>query len=160
MAAGSRANLTVQTIVDKERSPLQFQMVQIDAANLATWLGQWGTFKTATDAIMAGVLRHEKIAIYDTPLSGALPASNFARRELKLLISYQGVSTGRRWTFELPCPDLAALTLETGDANYVNLADGGVMAAWVTALVAILRAPDDDTEVCTILSARVVGRNI
>lgn len=160
MAAGSRANLTVQTIVDNERSPIQFQMIQIDAANLATWLTDWGTFKTATDAICAGVLRHEKIAIYDTPLSAALPTDNFARRELKLLISYQGDTTGRRFTMEFPCPQLDVLDYETGDANYVNLSDGAEMAAWVSAFETIARAPDDDTETVTVLSARVVGRNI
>lgn len=135
-------------------------MVQIDAANLGTWLTQWGTFKSATDAICAGTLRHEKISIYDTFLSAVIPTDNFARRELKLLISYQGDSTGRRWTMEFPCPQLDVLTMETGDANYVNLADAGVMAAWVSAFVDIARAPDDDTETVTVLSARVVGRNI
>jgi hypothetical protein len=106
------------------------------------------------------VQRQEKVLIYDTFISGLLPVSNFARRELKLLLRYQGDVTGDIFTLEIPTPDLAALTMETGDANFVNLADAGVMAQFVTDFVALARSPVDDTETVTILSAQVVGRNL
>lgn len=156
----SRINLTVQSIVQKERSPVAFNTYQIDAANLATWLTGWGAFKTALDAIILGVLAKEVVALYDTDLSGAMPTSPFARRETKLLLRYSGNVTGDVFRIEIPTPDLAALTYSSGDENFINLADGGVMAQFVTDFESIARSPDDDSETVTVISAQVVGRNI
>jgi len=160
MPQGSTATIRVQSIVKKEKSPFNMSCVQINAGNLAAWLTEWGTFKTATDAIISGVMEHETVRVYDTALSGAMPVSQYARRELKMLVSYIGDTSGLEFRAELPTPDLSALTLETGDANYVVLADAGVMAAWVTAFEAIARSPQDETENVTVLTARIVGRNL
>lgn len=162
MPAGSKATLQIRDfgvdLESTELSPLNVPSYQIDAANLATWLTGWGDLKTAVDAIILGVQAHEHIAIYHTLISAAIPVSPFAQRELKLLITYVGNDTGKLLQYELPTPDLAALTLGANDS--VVLADGGVMAAYVTAEEAIRRMPEDDTEEITIQGARVVGRNI
>lgn len=141
-----------------ELSGVAIPSYQIDAANLATWLTGFGAFKTALDAITLGVLAAEKVTIYDTVLSGAVPTSPYAQRELKLLVRYVGDTTARKRSFEVPCPDLEALTLTGKDQ--VTLADGGVMAAFVTAFEAIARMADDDAETVTVTGAEVVGRNI
>lgn len=161
MAVGSSAHLQVRdygpSAADAEISQLNVPSYQIDAANLATWLTGWGDFKTATDAIILGVLAKETVTIYDTILSGAVPASPFAQRELKMLVTYQGDTTLKKFRVEVPTPDLAALTLAADDS--VVLADAGVMAAWVTAFEAIARNPEDDAETVTVIGARIVGRN-
>jgi len=154
------ATLKVQSIVAKETSPLNLSTYTIDAASLAGWLTAWGNFKTATDAICSGVLAKETVRIYETELSAALPVSQWARRELKMLVTYVGDTSGKKFHIEMPCPDLDALTLETGDANFVNIADAGVMAAWVVEFENLARSPEDETETVTILSAQIVGRNI
>ena len=156
----SNSVVTIQSIVEKERSHFGVAHEVLTAGNLVAWKATWDTFITALDAIIIGVIRNETVKVYDTQLSGALPASNFARRESKLLIRYIGDTTGKKFTLEVPTPDFAALTAETGDANFINLADGGVMAAWVTAAEVIMRSPDDATETVTIDSAQAVGRNI
>jgi len=156
----SSVTLTIQSIVAKETSPVNFTTYQITAGNLAAWDAEWATYKAALDAILIGVIRDEDVRVYDALLDAALPASNLARRELKLLLRYEGDTSGDKYTSEIPCPDLAALTMETGDANFVSLSDAGVMAAFVTAAEASMRAPKDDTETITIQSAQVVGRNI
>lgn len=162
MPAGSNAYLSVRDYAaepaNAELSGVAIPSYQIDAANLATWLTGWGSLKTALDAIILGVQASEKVTIYDTVLSSAVPTSPFAQRELKILVRYQGDTTGRKRSFEIPTPDLAALTL-TGKDNVV-LADGGVMAAFVTAWEDVARMPDDDTETVTITGAEVVGRNV
>lgn len=152
--------LKVQSIVKNESSPINVPTYTIDAASLAGWLTAFGTFKTATDAIISGVLSKETVRIYETELSSALPVSQWARRELKMLVTYVGDTSGDTFRIEVPTPDLDALTLETGDANYVNILDAGVMASWVTAFEAIARSPNDETETVTVETARIVGRNI
>lgn len=162
MASGSVATLQVRdyatTLKGTELSPVRLASYQIDAANLATWLTGWGTWKTALDAIILGVQQSENVVIYDTVLSNAIPVSPFAQREIKMLVSYVGNDTDRVRQFEVPCPDLAALTFSDGDN--INIADGGVMAAFVAADEAVRRMPDDDAEEITITGAEIVGRNI
>jgi len=162
MPAGSNAYLSVRDYASEaanaELSGVQVPSYQIDAANLATWLTGWGAFKTALDAIILGVQADEKITIYNTTLSAAVPVSPFAQRELKILLRYQGDTTGRKRSVEIPTPDLAALTLVGKDQ--VLLADGGVMAAFVTAFEAIARMPDNAAETVTVTGAEIVGRNL
>lgn len=160
MPTPSNGTLNIQSRVVKERSPLRVSTYQIDAANLVAWKALWDTFVTATIAICAGTVRDEGVYVYDQILDAAIPTDNFARRELKMLIRYVGDTTGSVHKMEFPCPDLDVLTMESGDANYVNIADAGVMAAWVAAFEAFARSPDDDTESVTIQSAQVKGRNI
>ena len=98
--------------------------------------------------------------IYDTFVSGLMPTDEFARRENKLLIRYSGDTTGSKHRVELPAPDMSVLTSETGDANFIVLADAGVMAAFVTAWEQIARSPLDGDEAVTINSIQYVGRNL
>lgn len=161
MAVGSNGKITV-TDYTSEKSVHKVPSYQIDAANLATWLTGWGDYKTALDAIILGVQQKETVAIYDTILSNAIPTSPFAQREVKLLIRYRGDTNGQLYTLTIPTPDLANLTFAAGaqgNSDYIELADGGIMAAWVTAFEAIARSPEDDTETVTVESAQVVGRN-
>lgn len=141
----------------EELSPHRFYHGPLTVGTLAGFLTEFGDYKTALDAIVLGTLAKEKIVLDDTILSAAIPANNFAQRELKLLIRYTGDTSGKVYTLEIPTPDLSALEL-VGD--FVNIADAGVMAAWVTEFEGIARTPDDDTETVTVVSAQVVGRNI
>ncbi len=160
MAVGSSANLKLQTNTLAETSTFQIPSYQIDAANLATWLTGWGTLKTALAAITDCELAHEKVLIYDAVLSAVIPSSGYAMRETKLLLRFQGDTGGKMFTREIAGPDLANLTRETGDANFIVLADAGIMAAFVTAFEAIARNPEDDSETVTVISAQRVGRDL
>jgi len=160
MASPSNATMTFQMLPINEKSPFKIYTNEIDAADLAAWLTDWGALKTATVAITLGVLAHERVVIYDTPLTAGLPASNFARRENKLLIRYIGDTLGEKYSVELPAPDNVALTFESGDANFVVLADAGVMATFVGAFETLARSPRDGDETVTIQSIQYVGRNL
>lgn len=155
----SSSVLTIQSKVQKETSHFGIPHGVIDVASLPAFLTNWGNFKTALDGIVIGVIKHEVIKIYDEELDSSLPG-NLARRELKMLVSYSGDVTGDEFQMEIACPDLGALTFETGDANYITLADAGVMAAFVTAFEALVTSPNDDTEACSLLNVQIKGRNI
>ncbi len=156
----SNTTVTIQSIVEKERSHFQISTQVLTSGNIDAYETAFGLFTTALDAIILGVIRQEVIKFKDQRVSSLLPASNLARRELKLLVRYIGATSGDKFTLEIACPDLASLTMETGDANFVNILDAGVMAAFVTEAEVIMRSPNDAGEVITIDSVQVVGRNI
>lgn len=132
----------------------------ITVTSLPGFLTDFGALKTATENLVLGELASEVLVMDNTVLSNALPASNFAQREIKLLIRYRGNTNGKNYQLEIPTPDLAALTFTAGSGDFVDITAGTVMPAWVTAFETIARAPDDDTENVTVDSAQVVGRNI
>ena len=143
----------------QEKSSHRIYHGALTATSIAGFLIDWGNYKTALDDIVAGTLHKEQLVMDNTVLSNVPPADPSVQRENKLLITYQGNTSLKKFQLEIPCPDFAALTRDSvGDG--VVLADGGVMAAWVTAFETIARTPDDDTETVTVLSARYVGRNI
>lgn len=162
MAVGSSGTLTILDYTS-EKSSHRVPSYQIDAANLATWLTGWGDYKTALAAIILGTQQKESVLIYDTVLSNTPPASPFAQRETKLLVRYRGDTDGQLYTLTIPTPDLDALTFASGalgNSDYIELADGGVMAAWVSAFEAVARSPENDAETVTVESVQVVGRNV
>jgi len=130
----------------------------ITAASIAGFLTNFGAYRTALEGIILGNVTQEEWVGDRTALTEALPASNFAQRELKLLVRYVGDTSGGVHTLEIPTPDLASLTIAPG-TDLVDLTDAGVMAAWVAAFETIARSPDDDTETVTVLSIQFVGRN-
>jgi hypothetical protein len=161
MAVGSRATLQVRdyspSLAYAEYGSVRLPSYQIDAANLATWLTGWGAYKTALAGIIEGVLAKESVTIYDTILdSTTLPAES-AQRERKIMMTYVGDNTGFKFFQEIPTADLAALTLLPNDQ--IELADGGVMAAYVSGFEALARNPKDDAETVTVIGAKHVGRN-
>lgn len=156
----SNSVVTIQSIVEKETSHFGFTHVTLTPANVAAYVTDFGTFTTALAAIVRGVVRQEVIKYSDDLVDGSLPADQDARRELKMLVRYTGDTSGDKFSMEIATPDLSALTLESGDANFIQLADAGVMATFVTAFEAIVTSPTDPTEAVTIISAQVVGRNI
>lgn len=160
MPQPSFATQTFQMLPIKETSPFKIYVEQLTVANLAQFDTDWASFKAATAAISLGVLKSENVAVYDNFISGSLPSDNFARRENKLLIRYRGASSGSKFRVEMPAPDNSVLTFETGDANFVTLADAGVMATFVVAFQLLAKSPDDGSEAILIDSVQYVGRNL
>lgn len=156
----SHATMVFQCKPRKETSPFKIFVTQLTVANLAAFDTAWATFKTSVIAITLGVHKSDKVLVYDTPISGLLPTSEFARRENKLLIRYSGDTTGSKHRVEMPGPDMDVLTSETGDANFIVLADAGVMAAFVTQFEALAKSPLDGSEAVSIDSVQYVGRNL
>lgn len=144
-----------------EKSTARIPTIQVDAANLAQFLTDFGAYKTAIGNLTLGNLQKELVSLYDTDISNAPATDPVAQRELKLKVRYYGNTSGTEWFFTIPCPDLPNLPFADGvdgKSDYLVLADGGIVAAFVTAFETIARDPDD-TEDVTVKSIQVVGRN-
>lgn len=154
-------HLSQFTFLDKsgEKSTHTIYNGAITAISIADFLTEFGDYRTALAGITIGTIHQESWIGDRTILSQALPASNWAQRETKLLVTYQGDNTDKLFTLEIPTPDLDSLTLAE-ESDQVVLADDGVMAAWVTAFEQLARSPDSDQETVTVLRARIVGRNV
>jgi hypothetical protein len=129
----------------------------LTAGNIVAQVALISAVRAALDAITLGVIQRETIMAAETGISGELPTSPYAQRELKLLVTYADDVTGDRGTFTVPMPDLAALTPVEG-TDRILLEDTGVMAAFVSAVEDY--ALSSAGNAITVLTAHVVGRNL
>jgi hypothetical protein len=106
------------------------------------------------DAVTLGVIARYSIVEDAVAVSGAIPVSPYAQRELGLRIHVTDDVNGQTGYFTIAAPDLSALTV-AGDE--VVLADGGAMAALVTELESSARSRMGNA--ITVNRAEVVGRN-
>ncbi len=156
----SSATMNFQMKPRTETSPLKIYVEQLTVANLAAFDTAWATYVAAVVAITLGQHKNNKVLVYDTFISGALPSSEWARRENKLLIRYSGDTSGSKHRTECPAPDMGVLTSETGDGNFIVLADASVMATFVSEFEALAKSPLDGSEAVSIDSIQYVGRNL
>lgn len=154
----AKANFTLLD-VSQEKSTVGVYTGAITAVSLPGFLTEFGALRTAIEGITLGTMHKEQWIGDDTVLSQVPPASPWAHREIKALVSYQGNTSRKVFTIEIPTLDLGAVTVLPG-TDRIELEDGGVMEAFVDAFEQIARTPDSDLETVTVLSARVVGRNI
>lgn len=82
------------------------------------------------------------------------PASQYAQREAKWLVTMSDDVNGKTFQFEIGGPDLTLLSVDDGSSMDTS---GGAGAALVTALEANLVSPDGNA--CTFVKAVHVGRN-
>lgn len=146
--------------IGNESSNMTVWNAPYTAANIGQQLTDFGALKTAVQGITIGELQQETLQLDKTELSNALPTNGFAQRELKLLLRYRGNTNNEDYQLEIPMPDLANLQYTSGPGDFIVLADGGIMAAFVTAFETFAVAPKTDNEAVTVVSAEVVGRNI
>lgn len=88
--------------------------------------------------------------------SSAIPASAFAQRELKWLVSFTS-STNKSYRREIACPDASLLG---AGSDQVDLADPAV-AAFVTAFETVARVREGVSyNTVTVTSIQLVGRKV
>lgn len=124
----------------------------------------WETIINANEANVRAALQGVSLAniashhvrVSEEAPNDTRPASAFAQRELGLRVFYQDDTNAKKSFITVPAPDMANLTLVEG-SDQVTLADGGIMAALVSALESYMYSPDGNA--ITVTSARVVGRN-
>ena len=139
-----------------EKSNFAVTSVTVNAGNLASEQTLAADLVAAiVDLTIGAVTKQEQcLVILDTP---AIPTSPYAQRELKWLVSYQGDTSGKKFTLEIAAPDITDNVVPNSDIADLSSTD---WAAFVTAFEAYVRSPDNGTETVTVLGARVVGRNI
>lgn len=138
-----------------ETSTTRLNFGAITVVSLPGFLTQWGAFRTSMANIIRGVIGKEKLVLDDTVLDNASPADSSAQVELKFMFTYEGDVSKKKFRIEVPTPNTDKIIPGT---DQVDLTDTDV-AAFVTAMEAVGRSPDSDTETISVVDARLVGRN-
>lgn len=138
---------------DSEGSTVGVNIADINAGNIVATLAAIATLEAAIDAVVAGTPRQEQIIAVTTDIAGVAPASGWAQRETKWLVS--GVdSQGLSSTLEIPTADL---TLLAGGTKNLDIS-AGVGLALANALNAVwLSRAGNAVTVSKIIH---VGRNL
>lgn len=148
---------TVQiTDFSAEKSSFQVTSPTLTTGNIVAQLGLLDALQAATEDISIGHLSRISAAIQYVDDPG-LPTSPFAQREMKWLVTYSGDTSGKLFQVEVAAPDLTDNLNGNSDDADLSSTD---WAAFVTAFEAFAKSPDNGTEAVTLVSARVVGRNI
>lgn len=137
-----------------ESTSTSFWMADVTPANLAAQSILLDNLQAAFDGISLIDFTGKELKAVDDPRGSARPASPFAQRETKWLVSYVDDVTGKQHTMEIGGADLA---LVGDDGKTLNVA-AGAGAAFVTAFEAGVKSPVGND--VTFLSAVHVGRNI
>jgi len=144
------------TDYSSENSNFGFQSSVLTAGNIVAQKALLVTLHDATEDLTIGHISKQQIA--DVLVDDfSVPSDPFAQRELKWLVTYQSVTSGKKWSLEIPAPSLTDNLVPGTDTADLNSDD---WSAWVTAFVAVAKAPDDLTDAVIVLGARLVGRNI
>jgi len=134
----------------------------VTAVSIAGYLTQLTDFRAKVNALTLGTnLRNTWVGDADDN-ARELPGNNYAQRENKLRVIYQGNTSGKEFEISIPTVDLALLTFIPGGKDYVQFEGAGVNAAvtqFVTAFEAIASSPEDPAEGVTIVKMQFVGRN-
>jgi len=150
------ASRLTHTILDYsgESSAFGVAGVSVSSANYDGQITEAIALTTAIEGIVLGTVAERKfLASVAEPESG-LPASQYAQRELKWLVSYSDTVNGDVQQCEIACPDL---TLLVAGSDLMNLA-GAPGLAFIAAFEAFVRSKSGNT--VNVDSVRLVGRNI
>lgn len=158
-------HISTFTLLDysNEKSSTSIYTGAITAVSIGGFLTEFGQMRTAIDDITLGTLHKEQWVGDATVLSQTPPASPYAQRELKWLVTYQGNTSQKLYQVTIPTADpngtdgdgRPRLVPGTDLANLEN----EDIAAFVTRFESFARTPDSDTETVNVLSIRLVGRN-
>jgi len=139
-----------------ELSSFGVTSVTANAGNLAAQQTLAAALVGAVDDLTIGVLAKQSMTLVIAEDAG-IPTSPYAQREMKWLVSYQAVDTGKKFSIEIPAPDITDNVVPNTDVADLTSDD---WEAFVTAFVAFAKSPDNGTEDVIVLGARLVGRNI
>lgn len=116
--------------------------------------GPLATFRSAVDGVTLGTIAREWERVYEGG-NDQRPASALAQREFGLRVFYELDTSGEKRNLTIGAVDIAALQVD-GGSDLVELADGGPMAALVSAMEAEMEV---NGETITVTRAQIVGRN-
>lgn len=146
------------TITDfsQENSSFGFVSAALTAGNIVAQTAALAALETATEDLTIGHVSRQQVAqvLVDDP---AVPTDPFAQRELKWLVTYQAVTSGKKFSLEIPAPALTDNLVPGTDVADITSTDWDT---WITAFVSVAKSPDDIADSVIVLGARLVGRNI
>lgn len=141
-----------------QRSSVRFQVRSIDAANIDAVQTEFSALRTAIDGISLANLNQYEIVADRVFVSDGNASDMAARRELKLLVTYEDDVTHKSYNHEIPAPDVTLSALwSTSDPEQPDYTHAN-WTAFATAFEATVVSPDGNA--VTIREARIVGRNL
>lgn len=149
------------TFLDRsgETSRVDLNCADLTAGNIASTLATAlpataGGLGEAIAAVTLCTPASVDVLAAKTPLSQEVPVSNYAQREIGLMISYTDDVTHQSYRVTIPGPDWA--TLGQANSDQVNPAVG----AWTTLVTAIeAHCVSPVGNAITVTGGRLVGRN-
>lgn len=151
----TQANFTFLD-ASNEKSTSSMTAVALTALNFDAQEALFASLQSAMLNLTIGVLNKTQRASV-TEGSNTPPVDPYAQRELKWLVSYAGVTSGKIFQVEIATPDLTDNIVPGSDEALVTSSD---WTAFITAFEAYVKSPDNGTEAVDFLNARLVGRNI
>lgn len=132
---------------------------EITAITIAGLLTQLGTFKTALNAVVLGVIARERWG-EETILSNTKATEKDAQVESELLVLCQGATSEAPHSFRIPTIDYTAFNYADPPAGDSVIISGAGASAATTALISAIEAtfkmPNDETEALNVVGMKVV----
>lgn len=139
-----------------EASSFELTTYAVTGANFANHEAHQSALDTAIEGLTMGILAKSAFGMRVTESNDNGPFG--ANRELKYLVTYRANSTEKLFRVELPCAQQVEEFFKP-NTDELDL-EATAVAAFVDAFEDIVRSPDNGTEACTVMSIRLVGRNI
>jgi len=143
-----------------ETKSVQVFTGEITAVSIAGLLSDIGDLTAALDAVTLGVRASEHWG-EQTIVSNARAATADAQIETELLVRCLGETTEAPWSFRIPTVDYTAFNFADPPAGDQVIISGAGASAATTALISALEAlckmPDDETEAIVVVGMEVVG---
>jgi hypothetical protein len=121
----------------------------------AAYLVAQGAYEDALDDLLIGV-RQNRVDSLAEEISGANATDQSAQREIKMLVRYTDVTSGKLYRVTYPTLDLSIAGLLTPGTDYLNRETTEV-AAFESAFEAYVSSPEGNA--VAIQSIQFVGRN-
>lgn len=136
-----------------EKSNVTFPMIDLTAANFdAQGLLVTGMLAALPDITKGAIFEVTQVSSRNR-LDNAIPVDG--QRELKWTITYQDDVTKKLYVLEVPCAD-DAIGLRLAGKDDANLAAAG----WADFIASFNSLVKVDGHACSILRARIAGRNL
>lgn len=159
-AIGGRQPLTiVYRDYSGETKSARLYTGEITAVSLPGLLTAIGDLTTAMDAVTLGVRAKEHWG-EETVVSNARASVKDAQVETEMLVRLQGATSEAPWSFRIPTVDYTAFNYADPPAGDQVIISGAGATAATTALVSAIEAlckmPDDETEAVVVVGMEVV----
>lgn len=140
-----------------QKSTVRLPIQQITAANLDDVLTKTAALQAALEPLTLGNLNQTQVTQNTSSVSDGNAASMVARRELKLLVTYEDLTTHKLYQTEIPAPELTNAALWSGEdpeqPDYTT-------AEWIAFVDAFEDVVQVDTHAVSVRKAKIVGRNL
>lgn len=142
-----------------EKKSIQLFTGEITAASLPGLLTQLGALESALAGVTLGTISKRSWG-EETIVSNTRPTDKDAQIETELLVMCQGATSEAPYSFRIPTVDYTAFNFADPPAGDSVIISGAGASAQTTALVsaieAVARMPDDETEGVVVVGMKVV----